>query len=452
MFLPSRRSLGLFLIAFPASALAQAAPPRPSRPDIAATASLSAKVARENMPVGFTISVKNKADVKNPGATAKNLRLLNLPAGYDLVSLCVFQANTCKSSKDVLWDTLEPGQSIAIQGTLQSANPHKPSILTAVLTWDSPPPGSSLVVTLGENQVPDWYETDFATGLMKILAVPLFLALATFLLNLLANWKEQRDAQRQHKREQDEAKAREAREELQAEAARIESVRLETWKQMLLISHQYAAKCYLPLSLAADRFSKNLLALGKPNGDSRVVFYYALLCGKAMNQTRHETGGLYFKDLRGEKLAAGCWIRQRESLMSANEADPFNRALKCAVDRLDDIDSYAAFSRKFEAVPLPATAYNDPEIQAAWVLFQKWLTNANAVQDVALCLSGFSAILDYESNRPYKYWYSLPDKLDADANLVQLFKELRQQYFKNQFSEQEIVDYIERREADPPTV
>ena len=36
-------------------------------------------------------------------------------------------------------------------------------------------------------------------------------------------------------------------------------------------------------------------------------------------------------------------------------------------------------------------------------------------------LKGFAAALDYESNRPYKYWYDVRDKLSLEPQISETF-------------------------------
>src|SRR5207244_13271845 len=98
-------------------------------------------------------------------------------------------------------------------------------------------------------------------------------------------------------------------------AQRERPLRAETWKAMLLVSHKYAAECYLALSLASERLAQSLETLSSPNGNPKVAFYYLLLCGKRMAKTRKDTGGFYFKDLRGEKWADARWQRFAETRM-----------------------------------------------------------------------------------------------------------------------------------------
>src|SRR5258708_37195490 len=91
---------------------------------------------------------------------------------------------------------------------------------------------------------------------------------------------------------------------------------------MLLVSHKYAAECYLPLSLAAERLADNLTGLSGPKGNQKVTFYYMLLRGKRMAKTRKDTGGFYLRVLRVETVAAGRWKKYRETRLCLDEDAP----------------------------------------------------------------------------------------------------------------------------------
>jgi hypothetical protein len=310
--------------------------------------------------------------------------------------------------------SLAPGQSVTVRGFLKPNSSHKPALLTAIVGWNTAGHASSQVVSLGENQVQKTSQTalTWLSELIKLLAIPVVLALIGWGLSQLNRQHDERIAE--SNRQHDELVATK-----QAERQRVEhdheveqGVRSETWKQMLLISHNYAAKCYLPLSLAATRLSINLRALGTPQGDERIAFYYVLLCGREMTNTRKETGGLYFKDLRGETLAAECWQLQQDALLNSNEEHPFNLAIRYAIENISGIDTYAAFKKKFEVAGAPAVSFNAPDMQNAWKLFKSWrATKPKAAAEVADYMEGFFAILDYEANRPYQYWYDTEPRL-----------------------------------------
>jgi hypothetical protein len=64
---------------------------------------------------------------------------------------------------------------------------------------------------------------------------------------------------------------------------------------------------------------------------------------------------------------------------------------------------------------------------------------------VARYLEGFSAVLDYESNRPYEYWYPTSPQLLVSEETEQTLREI---LAEEDFSQAEIDDYfINRKRA-----
>jgi hypothetical protein len=460
MNLGSARILFFFLLCTGAAFLIVEA--QTTTPDVSISGSLSARAIRQDELLQFVLTIKNKADGKiPPNALLQNLTLQELPSGYSLATdadkkICVLpllppQTDSCQTAGDfeknkrALASALAPGQSITVQGYLKPNSSHKAASLTAVVGWTaSNGQPSSQSVSLGENQVQQKSQTAWTwlSDLVKLLAIPVVLALIGWGLNLLNRKHDERLAEANRERDEVAAKEQAKRQDDQHKHEQEQAVRSETWKQMLLVSHNYAAKCYLPLSLAATRLAINLRALSTPHGDARIAFYYVLLCGREMSHTRKRTGGLYFKDLRGETLAGECWRLQRDALISGNEEDPFNLAIRYAIESVTGVDTYATFKRKFEVAGAAATSFNNPDIQNAWTLFNAWrAAEPRAVNLVAQYMEGFFAILDYEANRPYQYWYDTEPRLvvseETEKNLrgilaAQNYKtEEINQYFAN---------------------
>jgi hypothetical protein len=438
-----RALLPSFLICFVFSLASSA---QSAVPEISLSGNISSHSIREDEVLQFTINIKNKVDSKTGPSSVRALTLWKLPDSYtldDSRDICVVpflpsRTNSCETPKaffdshNLLAESLAPGESLTVQGYLKPTGVHKTSTLTAVLAWSavgngkpSPAAYASQWVSLGESQVVDntWLGRLSADEILKIVAVPALLlmvgGLTTLVVNLVNVWREKRT----HAQEQ------------------LRSIRSETWKQMLPVSHTYAAKCYLPLSLAAGRLAASLHALGSPGGSERVTFFQVLLCGSAMTKTRKKTGGFYFKDLRGETLAAECWRLQREALIGANEEDPFNLAIRNAVDCLGDIETYGAFMKKFpEVAGAPQVTYINPDIQAAWSLFTTWAKNPAAVATVEKYLEGLVAVLDYESNRPYEYWYDTVPRLVVSEPTEDTLREV---LVAKKYTEKEVKQYFE---------
>jgi hypothetical protein len=401
-------------------------------PDVSISGNLSARAIREDELLQFTLTIKSKADPRtNPQVLLSNLTLQKIPDGYLLdpaTKVCVLPSSTtsgsCQtvndfdSSKGLLAASLGPGQSLAVEGYLKPTSSHKAATLITVVAWTVAGASSSQSVTLGENQVQGRWQTvwTWLGDLVKLLAIPIVLALIGYGLNFLNRKHDERVAATQAQRQQVQHDHELQQAAIQHESDTQQAIRSETWKQMLLVSHNYAAKFYLPLSLAAERFSKNL-----KKSNHRVAFFYLLFSGKKVIATRNEIGGFYFKDLRGEALAANCWEKQRLACMG-EEDTPFFLAVRASIDQLDDIESYEAFESMFASTP--GGDFSSDSIQEAWTFFQKWVTDKKAVGETVSYLDGFTAVMDYESNRPYQYWYDTKPRLVATDDTKKLLREI----------------------------
>lgn len=413
-------------------------------PEVALSGSVAARAVREGESFQFTLTIKNKLGPKaNPPVSLRDLSLQGLPDGYSLDTakpVCVLpqvkpSTASCRPGRDfekdrVILGALASGQSVTVQGYLipHSDSQHKAAPLTVVVAWMAGDnnSASSQSASLGEVQVIGEWQ-GFAAAVIeffKLLAIPAILALIGYWLNEQNRKRDNTFAAASRARDEAFADANRAHDETfavaqmdrqnaQHEHEQDQALRSETWKQMLPLSHTYASKFYLPLSLAAQNLAKELK---DPVAKPRLAFFYLLLCGKKMRATRNEIGGFYFKDLRGERLAADCWEIQRASCLGEAD-DEFYKSVQAAIDRFtDEIDSFEAFESNFVDSSVNPSVYVDDSVDQAWQGFEKWIAGDRAkVEKTSQYLIGFYAVLDYESNRPYQYWY---DPKVSPASLV----------------------------------
>jgi hypothetical protein len=387
--------------------------------DVTASGGVSAPVIAEEEELRFWVTIQNKTDL-----SLAKVRLMHLPEGYQVKQLCFYapqqgsagtEEKKCADDAAILTDSIElpnpvlAGHSVTAAGRLAPKTAHRKETLTLVVEWTpaakpaassssknqppaTPPAPSSLTVSLGENQVQNWWEdwsgSWFYQGLKDMALPVVLLGLGTW-LNLSTK---RRDA------------------------------RSETLKQMLPVSHKYAAKYYLPLSRATERAiaalneitaqleprsSPPALDPAKLLASTKKAFFYILLTGRVLDGTRRAIGGLYFKDLRGEFLAASC-IKAFERLLGGDTSQ-LSLALQSVSSKLEKTATYETFETKFLSTSVTPT----PEqlaSSAAWTLFEPWIqTNDNDRRASIELLSALTIILDFEANRPYSYWY---DKLE----------------------------------------
>jgi hypothetical protein len=378
-------------------------------PEIIATGGVSASLIAQDEDLRFWITIQNKSS-----SEMSQIRLIRLPEGYDIKEVCFFlpQSDPAHPQEDKLCADTEQlgkrdvtmalaipaGQTLTGSGRLKPYGAHKKETLTLVLEWTAKgKPASSLTVALGENQVQnswqDWSSSWFYQ-LLKDLALPVvLLGLGTW-LNLSTK---RRDA------------------------------RSETLKLMLPVSHKYAAKYYLPLSRATERavdalyeITEQLQLTASPLTDPakldsalRKSFFYVLLVKRNMEGLRKQVGGWYFKDLRGESLASAC-VRKFEALLGT-DTDDLSLSIQRLAGRIAKTETYESFETRFwPAVPASPLSPDEIDAQRAWSSFEPWALNDATRQQAIQYLSALTIVLDFEANRPYKYWYDEMEKLEPN--------------------------------------
>jgi len=424
------RSLGVLLVVGGAiiAALGQ------TSSEVSALGTLSSHSIVDKELLRFTVTVTNKS------ASAVNaVRLAGPPDSYQFDSICANSENRgihCYTreqflaANSVLWQIVRPNQTTTAWGYLRPTVTHDTATLTVVLTWNSPSASSesSLAVRLGENRVQDKVElaTARAYEVLKIFAIPATLAVLGFFLNRIATNRENRRIEADRVKES-------TRQELQRE----ETLRAETWKLMLPISHEYAVKHYLPLTGAVQRLLDTLLA-----GQKHLAFFYLLFMAKRAQITHQAIGGLYFKDIVGETFVAECWKRQAQ-LLQGEVDQPLNLAIKACLKQLKPDETYDGFASKLEKKSDGTLVFTDGTIQHAWLLFQTELfRDQSRLKEGILHLQALYAILAYESNRPYENWYPRPVTLNISQEVETLLREIAKQTTITKITSEDVEAYF----------
>jgi len=389
--------------------------------DVTGVGTLSARTILIHEQLRFTLTLRNKT-----GSPLSSLTLLVGPDGYQVQQVCVPDSeweSKCWNGWDLSHSGLElapalpPGQSLTVWGYLRPTNTHKTAMVTVVLAWkpsNAPKVAySSATFSLGENLVQSeinsrlvWLYDFFG----KVLAIPMLLVLIGWGLDQISKRREERRDQQQEK-----------------------ALRAETWKQMLPVSHSYSAKYYLPLSLAAEKFVHALRT-----NKIRVAFFHLLQLQARMRVTRDEIGGFYFRDLRGETLAAECWRRQSVAILGSEDS-PFQKAMSAIMAKVQTSDSYQDFEDRFSGVANTGSGFSDVAVETAWKLFQGWTNNQIAVSEAAESLDGFIAVLDFESNRPFEYWYDTRPRLVATKRLESMLRTILQ---SEHYTSEQVAQYF----------
>jgi hypothetical protein len=438
------------------------------QPEVTASGGVSAPVIAKDAELRFWVTIQNKT-----ASDISQIQLTHWPEGYSIAEVCFFvpqsdpahpQESTQCAKPDELSKgditlalTIPAGQSRTGAGKLTAGKAHKKETLTLVLAWTAKDkPSSSITVALGENQVQDFWErlsSSWGYQVFKDLAVPISLLFVGFVLNSLAKKREDRQAAKQ-KKEQG----------LKEEQDKKRDARSETLKQMLPVSHTYAAKYYLPLSRSTERAvialyemtehleikvkTPALFNLAKLELASQRSFFYVLMAKRILEGMRKEIGGLYFKDLRGERLASAC-IKKFELLLGG-DTSPLSLATQRLANLLKRTATYEAFHSNFWPAGVPAPlSQEQTDTQSGWVLFEPWVMNDKNRQDALQYLSALTIVLDFEANRPYEYWYDVMSTLelarlnkpDPAGSYVNVEKTLRS--VASGFTTQEIDSYLQ---------
>jgi hypothetical protein len=381
----------------------------------------------------FTLTVVNGTD--DP---LTQLHIVNIPPDYTLDEIC---SPVCRKLVDsaAVSDKIDAGTRFSAWGRLTPVRPRSRQKLMLVIQWTQRGEPNASVVTLGDNEIQGlWYYrlNHYLYGPIKTFAIPAALALIGYLLNKRAK----------------------KREEAKADADREQGIRAEIWKQMLPISHKFASKFYLPIATAAAGTNDALVAycsrmygkeVSTESGDeaARVAFFYSLLLDNRMRNTSRRIGGFIFKDLRGEELAGGCWAKYR-SLFVGEKTSSFALSFREAAALIDFKESYGEFLSKFWTPPEEIAV----EMQCSWRLFQAWLQDKAKVLNSILYLQAFTAIVDYETNHPYEYWYkpgptmraetkNTPDKKIAAFLVANNIKDTVPDLLRALAQERQIVDF-----------
>ena len=422
--------------------------------EVSATGSVSSPSITSKETLRFTVTIKNKTN-----ATLSSVRVVSVPDDYLLEQMCVLteQAGTecygspaLLSSHNVFAPSILPGRSFTTWGYLKPKATHRVESLTLIVGWTSSAATtdlsspSSLAVSLGQNEVQSCFGP--YKPLLSGLAIPLALAIFGTVLTVILKRRDEQNARLEKEREvrrqdaekdrdQIRQKAEKERDEIRQERQRDQALKAETWNKMLPVSHEYASKYYLPVSNAAERLAA---FLEKKNDE--VAFFYLLFLWKRMIETINGVGGFYFKSLFGETLAVECWHRQKESLLGPDDA-PLNLKVKGSMALLGPTETFQAFTAKLEN-PNSDPTFQNGDVQQGLELFREWTKNDANVSDLILVLKAFCAVLDYEANRPYEYWYNPPARLKVSEEVEKLLRSIA---VAKKFSPEEIEAYFQER-------
>lgn len=412
----------LFVVAVVCTAVCSVVAAESAPAEVSAAGKLSSHLSVVKDLVPFTFTFHN--------GTAKeleDLRIVNLPAEYEMHDLCINSPHSCLTAKDLkvanyrIAKVVAAGSTLVIWGNFIASPPHKPRTLFVVLQWgtrgqaiqvesvqnstvpktgnnDATPPViySSLAVDLGDNEVQSrgWaWVTDYSSIVLLPLAIPIVLAACTYLFNLFASWSARRT---------------------------------EIWKQMLPAIHGYSTKFYMPMSMAADALAGEL-----EDSNPEVAFFFFLLLLRIYLDSTAEIGGFYFKDHRGENVANKCWYGIWNMFFPDGRKSAIYVPSYAAAELVDPHFTFEDFARLYLVRSDAQITFANFDIQQCWELFCDEIPQRPQVGpvsktfcDLTLLLQAFSTTLDCEVNRPYKYWYPVLVPVKVKSKVLELLQEM----------------------------
>ena len=202
----------------------------------------------------------------------------------------------------------------------------------------------------------------------------------------------------------------------------------QTWNKMLSESHRLALAYYAPIESAARLFiehverCKNQRGKGlraKANESLRQAFYWWMLFGYRYRAMTLEVGAFWFKDRVGEELVVACFNACLTRYDKRDEARIRNyRRVRDALSVHETLDS---FLQKSDARMDTVGMFQDE-----WRYFETWVQSGECAEALSY-LEGFRAVLYYELNRPYEYWYGRTETIALDRKTEQILIEAGKQ-------------------------
>ena len=219
------------------------------------------------------------------------------------------------------------------------------------------------------------------TLFVKDLALPIILLVLGVQLNNLT-------AKRDRRRAAVEA----AKEQIQKEQEREQDEDRQIVRILLPKVMDLASKYYLPMTWNAERF---VMASAKGTDSTEELVFHLLNFFVVARALKEKAGGIFFKDLDGEKIFVnGNRILRAITVKSAGDETAFTYVL----DRL-------AGTAPKERWPRLADLRSPKE--GIWMRLEAWVKDLpeKKVGAIRYVLNALRGVLRYESNAPYFNWY-----------------------------------------------
>jgi hypothetical protein len=394
-----------------------------SKSDIVVSGHLSRDSAMPDQTVRFFIVLENHSD-----APLRNIGLEHLDAaGFRLVrrcwshdaqdSACISAGEpppamspACKPQDDKICDELPPHEALTVWGDLLHAGTAPSQQAFAVIRWNLNGFDSRGIAPLGSLESLGWIRGYW----LKVtqdwnLGIPVFLAVFS---GLFAYWQHRRDQKEEtaqkardkkdedaRQKKEDAAKIEEAARKAKAKADQVEIEQVgRTWHMMLPEIHRLALEHYMPIASTAQGVVQFVRKCADPQGQKtenfQTAFCYTLRFHWRRLRMKRAGASWYFKNRTAEDLIVEL-VQKHQGNLRINQA-----AGREAFDVL--LPLLNPESTITETVQQLAGIQGSPK--TFMEEYFHWVCTPDAQTD-ALILSAVAKILEYETNRPYLYWY-----------------------------------------------
>jgi len=361
--------------------------------------------------IPFWITFVNASDHE-----IQNLKLLSFQApGFKPAPPCWTSSKpllpSCVDGASSLPTSLKSGDSVTLSAKLEATSSPGRYGLSAVFSWKNPGGERArkalllgpveVTYPLADSLFPITQKA-YAAG--KDFGLPLAVAVLTFVLGVLEQKRkdDRIEAEEQRKRDLEQAEKRHKEEQEKAERDRREHQKLDeehraqvqqTWSQLLQKHLRDAQLYYLPISGKLIYLRSRVL---QQPPDVRECFYWLMAFMRRVRFTSDGIGGVHLKSRRAEDVFVSSWATLRDATDRLGKAERSE-----ALDRMKPNESFSKFEKRF--------ASGDALFAGLAKEFEAWLKDPNDPFERYLCLASIMLeVLEFETNRPFEYWYDKP--------------------------------------------
>jgi hypothetical protein len=206
-----------------------------------------------------------------------------------------------------------------------------------------------------------------------------------------------------------------------------------TWEKMLPESHKLGMQHYVHIqafvrngvrSLELYRDAPATMPAAEKDDLVTRAFLSLLLFDKRMQYAAQTVGGAYFKNRTAEEIVGWCYKTYREAYYDVNlvRRSEYEHLLRIVKPKTTLGDAFALLTPPTPPDPDAAKAAGDVanakllnDAKAAFIL---WAASAQCNAALPF-LKAFRAVMTFEMNRPYRYWYAQDECLELSAEAEQ---------------------------------